>query len=140
MLTLILLLVVLALGSGVVVAVNGLLRADTRESEPELGSESWRPVNAVVVSVLRAGDRTFLQVRYRAGTSLILNDVPYPARSIRGPLPIVGQRVPIRYDPAAPARAVYDRTRSSGTPPRRPGPDRAAGPNRPVPRRPLTKA
>lgn len=134
--------VVLGLGSAAVVAFNRLLRADDstiRDSEPELGSEAWRAVNAQVVSVLRAGNRTFLQVRYQVGTSLILNDVPYPTQSVHGPVPIVGQRVPIRYDPAAPARAVYDPARADRTPPRVAEPDRPDGPAGPVTRRPLTR-
>lgn len=96
-----------ALVSGAVMVVsNRLLREDTnRSTEPELGSEGWRPVTAEVISILRAGNRTFLQVRYRAGRSLVRNDVLYPART---PVPVVGQRVLVRYDPAAPARAVYD--------------------------------
>jgi len=134
--------VVLGLGSAAVVAFNRLLRADStiRDSEPELGSEAWRAVNAQVVSVLRAGNRTFLQVRYQVGTSLILNDVLYATNGLEGAVPIVGQRVPIRYDPAAPARAVYDRQRASRTPPRVAEPDRPDGPARPVARRPLTRA
>jgi hypothetical protein len=73
-----------------------------------------------------------LQVRYRAGRSLIRTDVLYPAA--QGVVPLVTQRVPIKYDPAAPARAVYDRNRVSGTP------SRPTEPRRPVSRRPLTKA
>lgn len=101
----ILLLVVLALGSGAVVTFNRLLRADEdSRSEPELGPGLARTANAEVVSVLRAGNRTFLQVRYRAGTSMIQTDVLYPA-SLE--VPLVGRRVPVRYDPGAPARVVY---------------------------------
>ena len=92
----------------VMVVSHRLLRADTdRPVDPERGSEAWRPVTAEVISILRAGNRTFLQVRYRAGRSLVRSDVLYPART---PVPLVGQRVRVRYDPAAPARAVYDRS------------------------------
>ena len=126
-----------ALASGAVVVVsNRLLREDAdRPAEPERGSEAWRPVTAEVVSILRAGNRTFLQVRYRAGRSLIRNDLLYPART---PVPVVGQRVRVRYDPSAPARAVYD--------PHQPAADRPArvtetdSPGGPVTRGPLMPA
>jgi hypothetical protein len=128
--------VVLALVSGAVVVANRLLRADTSEqSEPDLGSEAWRTATAEVVSILRAGNRTFLQVRYRAGRSLIRTDVLYPAA--QGVVPLVTQRVPIRYDPAAPARAVYDLQRAGRTPPRVTESD---GPTGPVTGGPLTRA
>src|SRR5262245_14757211 len=94
-------LVVLALVSGAVVVANRLLRADTSEqTEPELGSEAWRTATAEVVSTLKAGNRTFLQVRFRAGRSLIRTDVPYPAS--QGVVPLVPQRVPIKYAPSDP--------------------------------------
>lgn len=126
--------VVLALTTGAVVAVNRLLREDTSEhSDPELGSAEWRMVDAEVLSTLRAGNRAFLQVRYRAGTSLVRSDVLYPSRTA---VPLVGQRVPIRYDPAAPARAVYDGERAGRTTRRVTWSD---GPARPVSRGRLTK-
>jgi Protein of unknown function (DUF3592) len=131
MVTMVLLLaVVLALGAGALALYSQF--SDGGESpEPDTGTETWRTVNAEVVSVLKAGSRTFLLVRYTVGSSLIHNDVLYP---LAGKVPIVGQRVPIRYDPAAPARAVYDRNRVSGTP------SRPTEHRRPVSRRPLTKA
>jgi len=95
-------------------------------------SESWRPVNAEVISVLRAGNRTFLRVRYPVGTRLIENDVLYP---IPGETPDAGRRVPIRYHPAAPARAVYDVRRATT------GPDAPPSePVRMVSRKPLARA
>jgi hypothetical protein len=131
MVTMVLLLaVVLALGAGALALYSQL--SDGGESpEPDTGTEAWRTVNAEVVSVLKAGSRTFLLVRYSVGSSLVHHDVLYP---LPGEVPIVGRRVPIRYDPAAPARAVYDRSRVSGTP------SRPTEPRRPVSRRPLTRA
>jgi hypothetical protein len=131
MMTMVLLLaVVVALGAGAL-ALFSQLRDGGESPEPDVGTETWRTVNAEVISVLKTSNRTFLLVRYPVGTSLIHNDVLYP---LPGAVPNVGQRVPIKYDPAAPARAVYDGQRVSGTPPR------AAEPERPVPRRPLTSA
>ena len=131
MVTMVLILtVVLALGAGALVLYSQF--SDAGESpEQEVGTETWRTVNAEVVSVLKAGSRTFLLVRYSVGTSLVHNDILYP---LQGEVPVVGQRVPIQYDPAAPARAVYDRHRVSGTP------SRATEPRRPVSRRPVTRA
>ena len=97
--------------AGVAVVVVGLLVLagwfGGRHEGPDPGSEfaTWRPVDAEVISMLRAGDRTFLLVRFSVGTSLIQNDVQYP---LPGAVPHVGQRVPIMYDPAAPARVVFD--------------------------------
>jgi hypothetical protein len=125
-----LLAIVLALGAGAL-ALYSLFSEAGDSPEHEAGTETWRTVNAEVVSVLKAGSRTFLLVRYSVGTSLVHNDILYP---LPGEVPVVGQRVPIRYDPSAPARAVYDRHRVSGTPPR------ATEPRRPVSRRPMTRA
>lgn len=120
----------------VMVLSNRLLREDrNRPADPERGSEGWRPVTAEVISILRAGNRTFLQVRYRAGRSLVRNDVLYPART---PVPVVGQRVRVRYDPAAPARAVYDAQQpTADRPPRVTESDSPGGP---VTRGPLMPA
>ena len=121
--------IVLALGAGALALYSQF--SDAGDSpEHETGTETWRTVNAEVVSVLKAGSRTFLLVRYSVGTSLVHNDILYP---LQGEVPVVGQRVPIRYDPSAPARAVYDGHRVGGTP-------RATEPRRPVSRRPMTKA
>lgn len=106
MLTIVLLSIVLiAMGTGVLVvrSLHGWLGPDPVR-EPDKGTEGWRRTDAEVVSVLRAGTRTFLEVRYLVGTSVVQSDVFYPAEG--GP-PLPGRRIPIRYDPAAPARAVY---------------------------------
>jgi hypothetical protein len=122
--------IVFALGAGALAVYSQL--SDAGDSpEQEAGTETWRTVNAEVVSVLKAGSRTFLLVRYSVGTSLVHNDILYP---LPGEVPVVGRRVPIRYDPGAPARAVYDRHRVSGTSPH------GTEPRRPVNRRPLTSA
>jgi hypothetical protein len=76
-------------------------------------SANWRRMDAEVISMLRAGNRTFLRVRFSVGTSLIHSDVRY---SLPGAVPHAGQRVPIRYDPAAPALATFDLHPSSRTP------------------------
>jgi hypothetical protein len=81
--------------------------------DPEVESANWHRADAEVISVLRAGDRRFLLVRFGVGTSLIRNDVRYP---LPGAVPHAGQRVPIRYDPAAPARMMFDLHPSSRTP------------------------
>ncbi|MGW6281243.1 hypothetical protein [Kribbella sp. NPDC055071] len=65
----------------------------------------WRRADAEVISILRVADRTFLRVRFSVGTSLVQNDVLYPLPDV---VLHVGLRVPIRYDPAAPARVVFD--------------------------------
>jgi hypothetical protein len=80
-----------------------------KTAEPAPGSAAWRPATAEVVSVLHAGKRTFLLVRYQIGSQLIHNDVMYP---LAGEAPISGQRVPIRYDPTAPARMEFDPERA----------------------------
>ena len=66
---------------------------------------AWVPATAEVVSVLQAGKRSFLLVRYQVGSRLIHNDVMYP---LAGAVPTSGHRVPIRYDPTAPARMEFD--------------------------------
>lgn len=113
-----LLMIGVALGVGVLVLVNvqgGV--GQGQGQEPETGT--WRRVNAEVVSVLRTSTCTFLRVRYVVGTSLIQIDMLYPPS---GAVPPVGRRVPIRFDPMAPARAVFDRQTSTGTPPKVAGP------------------
>ena len=70
---------------------------------------AWLPATAEVVSVLQAGKRSFLLVRYQVGSRLIHNDVMYP---LTGEIPASGQRVPIRYDPTAPARMEFDVARA----------------------------
>lgn len=106
MLTMILLsIVVLAVGTGVLVvrSLHGWLGPEPVR-EPDIGTEAWRRTDAEVVSVLRAGTRTFLEVRYPVGTSIVQSDVYYP---VKGEPPLPGRQIPVRYDPAAPARAVY---------------------------------
>lgn len=92
-----------AAGVGLLIKVRWFSRL---EEDQYVECANWRRVNAEVVSVLRAGDRVFLRVRFTVGTSLIQNDVRY---DVPGPLPLTGQRVPIKYDPAAPARLVVAR-------------------------------
>jgi hypothetical protein len=98
----VLLIVGLAEGVGLLVLVS---HPGVGLDGPETESANWRRVDAEVISVLRAGHRTFLLVRFTVGTSLIRNDVRYP---LPGAVPHAGQRVPIRYDPVAPARVVFD--------------------------------
>ena len=105
-----------ALGLGVLILVGVHGRAD---QDPEIETDNWRLVNAEVVSVLRTSTRTFLLVRYVVGTSLIHNDVRYPHSDA---VPHAGQRVPIRFDPMSPARAVFDRQAGSPAPPKVAGP------------------
>ncbi|TCO32763.1 hypothetical protein EV652_104369 [Kribbella steppae] len=119
-----LLMVGTATGIGVLVLVSLLGGAD-QDRDLEIEHENWRRANAEVISVLRTSNRTFLLVRYLVGTSLIRNDVRYP---LPGAVPPVGRRVPIRYDPLAPARVVFDVHPLRRTPPR------AARPRRPVTR------
>jgi hypothetical protein len=76
-------------------------------------------VNAEVISVLRTSTCTFLLVRYVVGSSVIHRDVRYP---LPGPVPHAGRRVPIRFDPMSPARAMFDPQPSSGPPPKVAGP------------------
>ena len=109
MLTLVLLSIVLvAVGTGVLVvrSLHGWLGPEPVR-EPDIGTEAWRRTDAEVISVLRAGPRTLLEVRYPVGTSVVRSDVTYP---VKGEPPLPGRRIPVRYDPAAPARAVYDRS------------------------------
>lgn len=111
-----LLMIGVPLGVGVLVLVS--VQGGVRQGqEPE--TETWRRVNAEVVSVMRTSTSTFLLVRYVVGTSLIHNDVRYP---ISGVVPHAGQRVPIRCDPVAPARAVFDWQAFSAAPPKVAGP------------------
>ena len=113
-----LLMVGVALGLGALVLVSVRRRGD-QDQEQATEIENWRRVNAEVVSVLRTSTRTFLLVRYVVGTSLIHNDVLYP---LEDAVPHAGQRVPIRCDPLAPAKAVFDRQASTSTPPKVAGP------------------
>jgi hypothetical protein len=106
--------VVLVVLAGVIATV--CLRALDRRtdaSDPAVEHADWRRVDAEVISMLGVGDRTFLRVRFAVGTSLVQNDVLYP---LAGAVPHVGRRVPIRYDPAAPARVAFDLNPSSRTP------------------------
>jgi hypothetical protein len=102
-----------ALGIGMLVLVSRFAGRDD-ERDPGIESADWHRLNAEVISVLRAGNRIFLRVRFQVGTSLIRSDVRYP---LPGAVPHAGQRVPIRYDPTAPARVVFDLHPSSRTPP-----------------------
>jgi hypothetical protein len=83
-------------------------------SHPDVELAHWQRVNAEVISTLRAGNRTFLRVRFSVGTSLIQTDVQFP---LAGAVPHPGRQVPIRYDPAAPARVTFDVRPSAGRPP-----------------------
>lgn len=80
-------------------------RRSARADEPI----AWISTTAEVVSVLQAGKRSFLLVRYQVGSRLIHNDVMYP---LAGVVPTSGHRVPIRYDPTAPARMEFDLERA----------------------------
>jgi hypothetical protein len=99
----------IVVGLGLLILVNRL----GRHVDPHVESASWRQVDAEVISVLRASNRTFLRVRFSVGTSLIHSDVQYP---LADAVPHTGQRVPIRYDPVAPARLVFDLYPSVRTP------------------------
>ncbi len=81
-------------------------------ADPDLEMAGWRRTEAEVLSVLRAGDRTFLLVRFAVGSSVIRNDVWYP---LAGPAPTAGRRVPVKYDPESPARVMFDLTRPMST-------------------------
>lgn len=110
--------IVLVMIAAVVLAVAALvLLARTGDVVDALDPETdtWRPTDAEVVSVLRASNRTFLLVHYLVGSQLVRIDVMYP---LAGDVPQSGQRIPIRYDPASPAHAVFDIRRGSGTPPK----------------------
>jgi hypothetical protein len=98
----------------VFLAPLGRLRKATAAKTPgHTDHAAWCPVTAEVVSVLRASNRTFLLVRYHVGRQLIHNDVRYP---LAGSVPAPGERVPIRYDPSAPARMEFDTQRAARTP------------------------
>jgi hypothetical protein len=105
-------LAVVAVAMGLLVVVSRCGRRDDA-SDPGIEFATWRRVDAEVISTLRAGNRAFLRVRFSVGTSLIQNDVQYP---LPGAAPHAGQRVPIRYDPAAPARMMFDLYPTSRTP------------------------
>lgn len=101
-----------AVGMGILVLVTAL--SGDQDQEPE--HENWRRADAEVISVLRTSTSTFLLVRYPVGSSLMRNDLPYP---LPGAVPHVGRRVPIVYDPVAPARVLYDvRPRNADSPAR----------------------
>jgi hypothetical protein len=89
-------------GSGLVMLSK---RGNDDAGPPALGTDSWPVVEGDVVSVLKVGDRKFLMVDYRVGSDHLRNDVMNPTA---GPAPIVGQRVFVRYDPAAPARVILE--------------------------------
>ena len=113
-----LLMVGVALGLGVLVLVSVHRRGDHDQDETT-EIENWRRVNAEVVSVLRTSTHTFLLVRYLVGTSLLHTYVSFP---LSAAVPHAGQRVPIRCDPVAPAKAAFDRQAYTGTPPKVAGP------------------
>jgi hypothetical protein len=81
-------------------------------ADAELETAGWRSTEAEVLSVMRAGDRTFLLVRFTVGSSVIRNDVHYP---LAGPAPKAGRRVPVRFNPEAPAQVVFDLRRTPAT-------------------------
>jgi hypothetical protein len=97
-------LVLIALVPLAIVFLAPLGRIRKAESASD-AAVAWRPATAEVVSVLHAGKRTFLLVRYQVGSRLIHNDVMYP---LTGDVPTPGYRVPIRFDPTAPARMEFD--------------------------------
>jgi len=98
-------LMVIAVAALVISFLTPLGRAFRRGNDATPDIQSWPTADAQIVSVLRASNRTFLLVRYTVGTQLIHNDVLYP---LPGETPAIGKRIPIRYDPAAPARAFFD--------------------------------
>jgi hypothetical protein len=108
-------LLVIAVAALVVSFLTPLARALRRGRVVAPDIQSWPAADARVVSVLRASHRTFLLVRYTVGTQVIHNDVLYP---LPGDAPAIGQRVPLRYDPSAPARAFYDPSRTIAPRPR----------------------
>jgi hypothetical protein len=67
----------------------------------------WICIDAEVISTLRVRHRIFLRVRFAVGTSIIQTDVEFPLTEA---VPNPGQRVPIRYDPTAPARVTFERS------------------------------
>jgi hypothetical protein len=73
--------------------------------EPQPLTDSWRLVEAEVISVLHVGNRHFVMVSYRVGRELFRNDVMRP---VIGTAPAVGDHVFVRYDPAAPARVLLE--------------------------------
>lgn len=103
-----LLMIGVAVGVGVLVLVN--VQGGVGQGQ-DLETENWTRVNAEVVSVLRTSTSTFLLVRYVVGTSLIRADVRYP---LPGPVPCAGRRVPIRFDPVSPAKAICDLQKVAG--------------------------
>ncbi|HET6988743.1 MAG TPA: hypothetical protein VFI00_19100 [Kribbella sp.] len=96
-------------GLGILVLVSVYGRGD-QDQDPDTGD--WTRVNAEVVSVLRTRSSAFLLVRYTIGTTLIRTDVLYP---LPGPVPRAGRRVPIRFDPVSPTRAMFDLQPDGGT-------------------------
>ncbi len=108
MLTIVLLVIVVT--PLLLVFLAPLARRQVHAENPDAVSQTWKPASAEIVSVLRAGNRSFLLVRYQVGTQFIANDVLYP---LSGKVPNIGQRVPIKYDPSAPARVVFDEHRAT---------------------------
>jgi hypothetical protein len=104
MVTIVLILVAATTLTTALIALFGGLTSRNAD-DTELDTSLWRPASAEVNSTLSTRNRRFLLVTYRAGTQVIRNDVEYP---FSGALPSVGQRVPIRYDPAAPSRVAFD--------------------------------
>ena len=111
--------VLLMVGVTLVVGILVLVSAHGGDDQgQDLETEDWTRVNAEVVSALRTSTSTFLLVRYLVGTSLVCTDIRYP---LPGPVPRAGRRVPIRFDPVSPARAMFD-LQASGAPPKVAGP------------------
>jgi hypothetical protein len=104
MVTIVLILVAATTLTTTLLTLFGVLSRRSADDN-ELDTSLWRPATAEVNSTLSTRNRRFLLVTYRAGTQVIRNDVEYP---FAGTLPSVGQRVPIRYDPAAPSRVAFD--------------------------------
>ena len=104
MVTIVLILVAATTLTTTLLTLFGVLSSRSTD-DSKLDTSLWRPASAEVNSTLTTKSRRFLLVTYRAGTQLIRNDVEYP---FTGALPSVGQRVPIRYDPAAPSRVAFD--------------------------------
>lgn len=89
-------------GSGLVVLSK---RGNDDAGSTARGTDLWPVVEGDVVSVLKVGGRNFLMVDYPVGSDHLRNDVMNPTAGLA---PIVGQRVSVRYDPAAPARVILE--------------------------------
>jgi hypothetical protein len=92
-----------AVTAGIRVVIRRAAAHDPSHTHAEFAH--WSRGDAEVISALRVRSRIFLRIRFIVGTSIIQSDVEFP---LTEEVPHAGWRIPIRYDPTAPARVTLE--------------------------------